>query len=172
MDTQAVAIGDAPLPLADQVCLAVIGEAPTHGWAIVTLLRPDGELGRVWTLTRPLTYRAIDRLVDSSLADRHPGGRRATLLITAAGRSARTAWLDQPVDHVRDLRTVFLLKLLLRRRATIGGEAEFCARQLAHLEPAIHAVTAQQSGDPVEIWRHESAQAARRTLARLAGRHL
>ncbi len=159
-------------PLADHACLAVIAERPTHGWAIVKLLDPQGELGRVWTLTRPLTYRAIDRLADSGLVTRHQIDRRSELSITETGSDLNTIWLDRPVDHIRDLRTEFLIKLLLRRRREFGNEAEFCARQLAHLEPAITAVGAGSLDDPVDVWRAETAQAARRALATLARRNL
>ena len=60
------------LSLAEHVCLALIVEGVTHGWAVGTLLAPDGQLGRIWSLTRPLTYRAIDGLVDKRLATRRP----------------------------------------------------------------------------------------------------
>jgi PadR family transcriptional regulator AphA len=151
------------LSLADQACLAVIGESPTHGWAIVKLLAPDGELGRIWSLSRPLTYRSIERLVDLGLVDRREAGRRAELGITAAGRRRRRAWLDAPVTHLRDLRTEFLLKLALRERAGIEADDLF-ERQLAILDPAIVALTRHEPRDAVGRWRREAALAARRFL--------
>ena len=105
--------------LADLACLSIVGEGRTHGWAIVKLLAPDGEIGRVWSLSRALTYRSIDRLADDRLIARADAGRRAELTITRAGRHVRSAWLIEPVDHLRDLRTEFLLKLTLCRRAGI-----------------------------------------------------
>ena len=154
------------LSLADQVCLAVVGEQPTHGWAIVKLLAADGELGRVWSLSRPLPYRAIDRLVAFGLVDRADAGRRAELRITAAGRRVRRAWLDAPVEHLRDLRTEFLLKITLRARGGLD-RTDLVDRQRRHLASAIDALTGTPPTDPVELWRSESAQAARRFLERL-----
>ena len=154
------------LSLADQVCLAVIGEGRTHGWAIVKLLASDGELGRIWSLSRALTYRSIDRLVELGLVERSDAGRRAELHITAAGRRRRTAWLTQPVEHLRDLRTEFLLKLMLCGRSSIDA-ADLIRSQRERLTPAITALTDQDPSDVVAVWRHESAQAAARFLRRL-----
>ncbi len=153
--------------LADHVCLAIIGEGPTHGWALVRLLAPDGELGRIWSLSRPLTYRSIDRLVEHGLVERADEPRRARLTATRRGRSIRRRWLDAPVDHLRDLRTEFLIKLELRRRAGLPI-ASVVAAQRVHLAAAIDALTGTEPGDPVAIWRQESAAAALRFLDRVA----
>ena len=151
------------LSLADQVCLAVIGERPTHGWHLVKLLATDGDLGRIWSLSRPLTYRAIDRLVELGLVSRTDLGRRAELRITAAGRRRRRTWLDAPVEHLRDLRTEFLLKLSLRERSGFDSEA-LVARQQQALAPAMRALVDHEPVDVVDRWRRESALAARRFL--------
>ena len=155
-----------PLSLADHVCLTIVGEAPTHGWTIVKLLAPDGELGRIWSLSRPLTYRSLDRLVTDGLATRSNTGRRAVVAPTPAGRRARRRWLDRPVGHLRDLRTEFLIKLALRERAglPIGPIVD---AQLVRLRPAIDALTSTEPVDPVERWRRESAIAAGRFLHQL-----
>ena len=36
--------------------------APTHGFAIAARLKPDGDVGRVWSLSRALTYRSLEQL--------------------------------------------------------------------------------------------------------------
>jgi PadR family transcriptional regulator AphA len=154
------------LSLADQACLAIIGERPTHGWAIVKLLAPEGELGRIWSLNRALTYRSIDRLVEFGLIERSDAGRRAELRITASGRRRRRAWLTRPVEHLRDLRTEFLLKLALCQRSSIDT-TELIRSQREQLTPAIAALTDRDPADVVALWRHESAQAAARFLQRL-----
>ena len=61
---------------AEWVCLTLVNQKVSHGWALGTMLAPDGELGRIWTLSRPLTYRAIDGLVDKRLITRRGPGRR------------------------------------------------------------------------------------------------
>ncbi len=107
--------------LAEHTCLTLVVQGVSHGWAIGSLLTSEGELGRVFTLSRPLTYRAIDGLVTQRLVRRKEptGGTRdrATLTATAAGRRAAHHWLETPVGHVRDVRIELMLKLLLRERA-------------------------------------------------------
>src|SRR5215218_7210483 len=116
-----MAAGTATLTQAEHVCLALVAEGATHGWHIGSLLAPEGEVGRVWSLTRPLTYRALELLADKRLLQRSPGaataGRERQLLrITAQGRRVHDAWLATPVEHLRDVRTELLLKLVLRER--------------------------------------------------------
>src|SRR6187402_1525349 len=96
------------LSLAEHVCLALIAGGASHGWAVGTLLAPDGELGRIWSLSRPLTYRAVDNLVGKDLISRRGvaagrGRDRVLLAATPPGRRLVAAWLDEPVEHLRDV---------------------------------------------------------------------
>ena len=150
---------DAPLSLAEHVCLALVVEGVAHGWAIGSLLAPDGELGRVWSVSRPLTYRAIDVVVARGLLDRAGveagrGRDRQVLAPTAAGRRETRVWLDRPVAHLRDLRSELLLKLTLRRRRGLP------------VSPLLEAqLVKRHDGDDLTArWRAESARAARRFL--------
>jgi molybdopterin-binding protein len=126
------------------------------------MLTPEGEIGRIWSLSRPLTYRAIDGLVDKSLLIRR--GRRAgqgrdrVLLAPTAAK-----WLDTPVQHLREVRTELLVKLALRDRAGLENHALLNAQQVL-FEPVIDALTSTDDGDLVDVWRRESARAVRRFL--------
>jgi DNA-binding PadR family transcriptional regulator len=166
----------APLPrsglsLADHAVLALVAEQPRHGWAIVRELGPDGDVGRVWTLSRPLAYRSIDKLADRKLirptrTELGEGPRRTIYTATAAGRRAVEEWLDAPVEHLRDVRTALLLKLVIGARE--GRDIRPLLRtQKRRLQPIIaglaQAATAPNA-DLVDVWRHESAQAAARFL--------
>jgi molybdopterin-binding protein len=159
------------LTLGEQCCLALIVQGATHGWAVGTLLEPNGEIGRIWSLSRPLTYRAIDALVERRLVTRRETGaghgrERRLLRATAAGRRTTLAWLDAPVTHIRDVRTELLVKLALRRRAGLAVEPLLAAEQEV-LVPTIDALTAATAPDDlVDVWRSESAQAVRRFLDR------
>jgi len=158
-----------PLSLAEQTCLALVAQGLQHGWAIGSALAPDGELGRIWSLSRPLTYRAVDALVEQRLVTRRgssPGhGRERTLLApTAAGRRTSRAWLDEPVDHLRDVRTELLLKLELRRGAGLPLEPLLLAQRDASTAQLEALSRAQAGGDLVDLWRAESARAIRRFL--------
>jgi PadR family transcriptional regulator AphA len=157
------------LSLAEQVCLALIVEGVSHGWAIGSLLAPSGELGRIWSLSRPLSYRAVEGLVEKDMVTRRAqktdrGRDRILLATTAKGRRASHRWLDAPVEHIRDIRTELLIKLALRQRAGLETRTLLAAQQKA-IEPTIDALITSTEGDRfVELWRRESARAVRRFL--------
>ncbi len=167
---------DRPVPrkptdadLAQPVCLALVVEGIEHGWAVGTALAPGGEVGRIWSLSRPLVYRAIDRSVDDGHLRRRgtaPGGGRTRTLLapTAAGRRSDARWLEEPVAHLRDVRTELLLKLELRRRRGLGN-ADLLERQRERLAPVIEAVS-RGGDDLVARWRAEQAEAVERFLVR------
>lgn len=160
-------MSEQPLSLADHVCLALVAEGPVHGWAIVKALAADGDVGRIWSLSRPLTYRSIDRLAAEGLIDRTRFGRRTELRITAAGRRVTRRWRSEPVEHLRDLRTEFLLKMHLDERAGASSGA-LVRRQQEQLQPMIDALTSTPAETAVDVWRQESARAAQRFLERIS----
>ncbi len=160
---------DNELGLAEQVSLALIVEGVDHGWAIGTVLAPDGDVGRIWSLSRSLTYRAIDQLVDRRLVSRRGTGagrgrERSLLRATAAGRRTATVWLASPVEHLRDVRSELLLKLALRERSGLSKD-ELLQAQRDRFAPGIESLTAHaDDADAVARWRAESARAVRRFL--------
>jgi DNA-binding PadR family transcriptional regulator len=110
------------LSLTDWLVLGVLCEEPRHGFAVARELAPNAELGRIWTVRRPLVYRALDHLVETGLAEaRHvePGAQgpeRTVVAPTRSGRALLRQWLREPVEHPRDVRTVLLAKLALLAR--------------------------------------------------------
>ena len=161
-------LGFGDLSLGERVCLALVDEGVDHGWAIGTELAPDGDLGRVWTLSRPLTYRAVEQLESKGLVrrkgPRRSGRERTQLSCTAPGRRVVAAWLDAPVEHLRDVRTELLLKLLLRRRRRLASEPLLEAQQHSFNNHIDTLTTVGSATDPVDLWRRESARAVRRFL--------
>ncbi len=165
-----VAIQVDALPLAEWVCLVLAASGATHGWAIVKELAPTAELGSVWSLSRQLTYRAIDQLVAKDLLVRHgPGpGRgqgKVLLAVTTQGRDLASAWLQTPVGHVREVRTEGLLKLLLRRRMGWPND-EFLLAQQAALAVIFErlAEAGRHREDLPALLRREQARAVQRFL--------
>ena len=164
-----------PLSLGEHVVLALLAEEPRHGWAIVRELAPDGELGRIWTLSRPLAYRAMDglatrRFVRAVGTEAGQGPRRTILATTASGRREVERWLSAPVAHLRDVRTELLLKLALCERLGRDPRALVREQQRAFtvIFAALDAAGSQPGADAVDQWRYESAEAVRRFLARAA----
>jgi PadR family transcriptional regulator AphA len=164
------------LSLADWAVLGVIAEAPTHGWAVTRELAADGALGRVWTVPRPVVYRSITTLTQRGYvettgeAESGRGPQRTIVRVTRSGRAALARWLDRPVDHIRDVRSVFLLKLALLDRAGRSRD-ELVARQLEELAPVFDGLRKPVRGDGFDVvlagWRRESALGVRRFLESL-----
>ena len=165
------------LSLSDWAVLGVVAEGPTHGWPVVRALRGDGPIGRVWTVARPVVYRSLTTLQAQGLIEEcgeAPGVRgpqRTIMRATRRGRSALRRWLATPVTHVRDVRSVFLVKLALLSRADGPAEGltrELVARQLETLAPVIRAVSEPAEGEGFDAvladWRREQALAVERFL--------
>jgi DNA-binding PadR family transcriptional regulator len=167
---------DQQLLLGEWACLGALYPNPLHGFAIAALLKPTGELGRVWSVSRPLTYRSIDQLTSRGYV--HPvgeepgiaGGNRTILAATRTGRAQLRTWLASPVTHLRDLRSELLMKLVLADRCGIDV-TEMLARQRLRIEQLAEALLVDLEGsvdlDVVALWRSESSQAALRFVDRL-----
>ena len=57
--------GGRSLNLTEWVVLALVAEGTTHGFDVARVLDDGGDLGRIWTVKRPLVYRALDSLTKS-----------------------------------------------------------------------------------------------------------
>ncbi|MCB0996264.1 MAG: PadR family transcriptional regulator [Acidimicrobiales bacterium] len=166
---------DPPEPsLTEWVVLALLAESPMHGFAVGKELRPDTDLGRVLTVHRPLVYRALDRLVAAGLAEPHhtepgdAGPNRTLHRPTRRGRARLDRWLDRPVDHIRDLRIEFVVKLRLNQRR--GRDAtRLVTAQRAALGPTFERLARAPDDDVVDSWRRHNAAAARSFLDDVAG---
>lgn len=167
------------LSLADWAVLGVVAEGPTHGWPVVRELAADGSLGAVWTVTRPLVYRSLGTLEARGLiepcgeAPGQGGPQRTIVRATPAGRGALRRWLSTPVDHVRDVRSWFMVKLALLARARRSHDA-LVAAQLDRLRPVFTAVKRTRSvggfDGVLATWRREQALAVERFLRSLETR--
>jgi DNA-binding PadR family transcriptional regulator len=160
---------DEPTP-GEWAVLALLSEQPAHGFALARAMAPDGEVGQVWAMRRPLVYRALETLERMQLirpVGRQPsltGPQRTILEGTAGGKRAVTAWLNRPVSHVRDARSLLMLKLLFltRRQADLRplltGQREQFSLRAEGLSGA--AAAAEGFDRALLLWRLESTTAA------------
>ncbi len=163
------------LLLGEWACLGVLYPAPAHGFAIAARLKPSGDIGRVWSLSRPLTYRSLDQLAERGLVHAIgeergiAGGTRTVLAATRPGRAQLRTWLQTPVLHLRDLRSELLLKLVLADNCRVDVSAMLAQQRghVAELAAGLDAAASAGPADAVAIWRSESAQAALRFLDRI-----
>lgn len=170
-----VRTGGDELLLGEWACLGILAQAPAHGFAVAKRLAPDGDVGRVWSLSRALTYRALDQLVAGGQARAvaeepgRAGGVRTVLAPTAAGRRQLDRWLTTPVQHLRDVRSELLLKLVLAEQSSVDVHDML----LVQRERVAAISSARAEDDPhdvVVLWRQESAEAVIRFLDALLAR--
>ena len=157
------------LSLAEWTVLALISEAPTHGFAIYRLTAPEGDLGRIWHIHRPVIYRSIGRLEQAGLiapqtVEAGRGPQRMIYAATPEGHKAAATWLDTPVEHIRDVRSHLLIKLALLDR-TRTDATELLRRQKAILQPIASAIAKEQPerqgfNATLLAWRQATAAAA------------
>lgn len=169
------------LLLGEWAVLGILANGPAHGFAVSKRLAAAGDVGRVWSLSRPLTYRALDQLAERGLIRSkgeepgRAGGPRTIYGVTPRGRQMLARWLEEPAQHLRDVRTELLLKLVLCDLAAIDP-TPLIEAQRAVSEPVARKWASEarrNGGDPVTLWRWESSRAVVRFLDRFASaRHL
>src|SRR6186997_820286 len=156
--------------LPEWAALGLLCEGPQHGWAIARELAPAGEIGRVHSCTRPLVYRALALLREGGLVEEREttasdeGPARTTLAATRRGRAAFRKWRESAVEHVRDLRSELMLKLLFHERAgtdpatLLHDQASFLTRGELALERQLRSSTAFDR--MLVLWRLSVVRAA------------
>jgi DNA-binding PadR family transcriptional regulator len=152
------------LSINEWAVLGVLVDEDRHGYDIAAELQPGTPIGDAWRLTRQLVYRALERLQALGLAEAKrteastTGPPRTIYGTTAEGRATLDAWLVTPVDHVREIRNAFLLKMLIADR--LGRDPhELVRAQRAAFAPLLDRLASRPGGDVVALWRHHSALA-------------
>ena len=106
------------------------------------------------------------RLARTTGTEPGQGPRRVIFAPTAAGRREVEQWLASPVEHLRDVRTELLLKLVFYERS--GRDPRPLVREqqrtLRPIFAALNAAASRPEADLVDLWRYESADSVRRFL--------
>ena len=157
--------------------LGLLSRKPQHGFALAKSLSPDGEFGRIWTVRRPLVYRALDTLRADGLIEFQgvepgdAGPPRRKTVITEQGRRLVLQWLEEPVRHLRETRALLLLKLAIIDELGLDPEP-LLESQLVLVKDFEAGLKAQLAGARdgsermVFVYRVEMAKALRRFLVR------
>ena len=148
--------------------LALLAEAPNHGFALAKALAPDGTIGRIWTLPRPLVYRALETLQGFDLVrprrtEPGNGPKRTILVTTGRGKRMVAEWLQAPVEHVRDARSLLMLKLVYLDRSGVDPAPLLRTQRvvLKEVEKALRRREREAEGfeHTLNLWRLESTRA-------------
>ena len=156
--------------LAEWAALGLLCESARHGWVIAGDLASAGEIGQIYSRTRPLLYRALGGLRESGLVEARgttasdEGPARTMLAATRRGLAAFRRWRGAPVEHVRDLRSELMLKLFFHER---GGDdpapllrAQAAPLSKAELAPEAQARSSEAFDQTLVLWRLSVARSA------------
>jgi hypothetical protein len=126
-----------------------------------------------------LVYRAVDHLQACGLIERvgtEPGAKgpiRTVYRTTAVGERHVANWLQEPVQHPREIRTEFLAKLVISIRLGLPLSG-LITRQLEIFGPAAAGLAAKAEGAEgvdrvVTLWRLESMRSISSFLEGMLG---
>lgn len=156
-----------PTPsLNEWAVLGVLVDRPRHGYDIAAELRAGAPIGDAWRVTRPLVYRALERLEALGLTEARRtepgegGPPRTVHAATRRGRSALKTWLVTPVEHLRDIRSELLLKLVLTERLGLERSQLVRAQRARFAQKLADLAAPPPAEDAIALWRHHSALGA------------
>lgn len=114
--------------------LGLLAGGPRHGYDLARSFASDSALGEVLHLSASHLYALLGRLERDGLIHGHREEvvgypTRRVYEITAVGREALLAWLHEPVEHPRDMRIEFPLKLYLALLLDPGHARTLIERQ-------------------------------------------
>lgn len=168
------------MSLAEWLVLCLICERPAHGFALAALLGPDGEMGQVWRVPKPVVYRALQRLERLGLVqttEQQPSSQgpvRSLVDATSSGRETAAAWLSRPAGHNRDVRSELLVKLALLARSGADPQRLLDAQreQLIPVARALQDRLNEATGfdRTLILWRSETMTATLRFLDAMGAR--
>jgi DNA-binding PadR family transcriptional regulator len=139
------------LTAAEFALLALLQEAPAHGYLLAQRFAADQDLGRLYPLEQSMVYALLHDLERRGLvtAQQEAAGLRPTrtrFAITAAGEAQLRSWLTSPVQPLQRLRLDFLLKLHFAARQDVAGASRLIDAQLIAGEAYLSEVDADLAG--------------------------
>ena len=118
-----------------QPLLALLAKEPAHGYELKIALEqtfgaayPSPNIGQIYVTLKRLE---ADGLVRSQDVEQTTRPNKRVYELTAAGREAVAAWVDEPSDGPR-IRDEFFAKLILAPRAGLADQMELINKQRHH----------------------------------------
>ncbi|NTV75719.1 MAG: PadR family transcriptional regulator [Holophaga sp.] len=131
--------------------LGILDRTPMHGYNLCKAVQALDGFGLIWKIKQSSLYALVDKLEAKGLlsgtlieGESHPS--RKHLQVTPAGRAAFEAWVDSPVDSIRNMRQDFFARLYFARstgparaRALVRAQREACLAWLEDLRGRLRA---------------------------------
>lgn len=146
----------APISM-EHVILALLDEEPMHGYELHQKLSKLPGISKIWNLKQALFYAKLERLHTDGYIQEHSTQKEGTaparvvFQLSPIGKNSLSAWITVPVPKARDIRQVFLGKLIIARRYCLRKALELihnqrivCQSWLQHLESEIPEATDQE----------------------------
>ncbi|HZK17629.1 MAG: helix-turn-helix transcriptional regulator [Anaerolineaceae bacterium] len=111
----------APISM-EYVIMALLDEEPTHGYELHQRLSQMPGISKIWNVKQALFYSKLERLEASGFIEQDPTQKeegasgRVVFQLTDKGKQSLLDWISTPVLKARDIRQVFLGKLIVARR--------------------------------------------------------
>ncbi|BDU73209.1 PadR family transcriptional regulator [Mesoterricola silvestris] len=153
--------------------IGILDRTPMHGYNLCKAVQALDGFDLVWKVKQSALYALVDKLeaqglLESDLipGESHPS--RKELRVTPAGRAALDAWVDTPVESVRQMRQDFFGRLYFARlsgpdraRRLIRAQHQACQAWLRHLQGRLET----EPGDYLHIVLSHRLQIVQATLA-------
>jgi len=139
---------------AEYPVLGMLASGPAHGYDICRRLQT--QLGSVWNLGRSQIYALLSRLEREGFVVHERVGQenlpaKNVFSLTRLGEEVFQAWLDSPVNHVRDMRLEFPTKLWFLGRADHAEARRLIEKQAVSCRARREALKALQKSSRTEI---------------------
>jgi len=133
----------------EYVLLGLLAQEPAHGYDLLKKMRaPDG-IGLVWHIKPGRLYALLVKLEERGWLESTPAvdtqPMRKVFRINADGRHAFAAWMNNPVEHGREMRQEFLAKLYFARLAGKENEAALVGWQRTECQRWLDGMLLQEN---------------------------
>lgn len=144
----------------EYVILALLDEVHMHGYELHQRINQLPGISKIWNIKQALFYSKLERLEESGyieqahLQKEEGSPARVVFQLTDQGRESLLEWISTPVRKARDIRQIFLGKLIIARRFgqaqaldLIQKQRQICQGWYDHLVSDLPVVNAQAMDD-------------------------
>ncbi len=146
----------------ENVILALLNEQPLHGYELHHRINEMPGISKIWNIKQALFYSKLERLEASGyieqihLQQEEGAIPRVVFQLTDQGKESLLEWISTPVRKARDIRLIFLGKLIIARRfgqdqalELIQKQRQVCQGWYDHLVSDLPSVNTQSMDDQI-----------------------
>jgi len=136
-------------PATEYALLGLLLDGPSHGYDLTRQFSGDTELGKVCRLEMSMLYNLLkklerEKLISGKEESVSENKSRRSVELTEAGRAEFEAWLAEPVQHNREMRFSFLVKLYFARLRDVRLVLKLLNEQIEFNQALLKQLLAQK----------------------------